>query len=291
MSQWRLRSIADRSTVSPCAGESLRDMLRSGVLGALHEFSPPGEERWLDAQRALHLLVAAAAPRPKPEPIDVSESFEGFEEVTGFDDDEEEDVTEFSESDDEDVLDELEAESEDEPEEAARGVATAAVLPSGRVGRKQTLGMEEEEEELDMTPMIDMTFLLLIFFMVTSSVTPMANLQLPSSKTGRAEETAVRVVLIADYPEPLAREESEPLVGSKFITLADARLYFEDDAQRVFSADQIDAELQRAFAEKPDCRFILQAHRKMPVGVVRQLLKSAAQAGAKETLVGVTMPR
>ena len=61
----------------------------------------------------------------------------------------------------------------------------------------------DDEDELEMTPMIDMTFLLLIFFMITSSVTAMAQLQLPESHTGRAEKTEERVVLVVDFPEAL----------------------------------------------------------------------------------------
>lgn len=139
--------------------------------------------------------------------------------------------------------------------------------------------------------MIDMTFLLLIFFMVTSSITAMANLQLPESRTGRAEETDERVVLVVDFPGRLEGNDTKSLNGSKFIVLGDAVLYFLDDPERRFRADQLDAELRDAFAKKPGSRFILEANRKMPVGVVRQILKSAAAAGARETLVGVTMPR
>lgn len=139
--------------------------------------------------------------------------------------------------------------------------------------------------------MIDMTFLLLIFFMVTSSITAMANLQLPESRTGRAEETDERVVLVVDFPGRLEGNDTKSLNGSKFIVLSDAVLYFLDDPERRFPADQLDTELRDAFAKKPGSRFILEANRKMPVGVVRQILKSAAAAGARETLVGVTMPR
>ena len=149
----------------------------------------------------------------------------------------------------------------------------------------------DDEDELEMTPMIDMTFLLLIFFMITSSVTAMAQLQLPESHTGRAEKTEERVVLIVDFPEALSPDESRSLNGSKFILLANARLAFQDEPERPFAADQLEAELQRKFASSKASQFVLMANRKMPVGVVRQVLKSASAAGAQETLVGVTMPR
>ena len=40
---------------------------------------------------------------------------------------------------------------------------------------------EVDEEDLDITPMIDMTFLLLIFFMVTSTMKPDEVLDIPRS--------------------------------------------------------------------------------------------------------------
>ena len=42
---------------------------------------------------------------------------------------------------------------------------------------------EIEEDELDMTPMVDVTFLLLIFFMITASFTSQKIIQQPPSKT------------------------------------------------------------------------------------------------------------
>jgi biopolymer transport protein ExbD len=41
-----------------------------------------------------------------------------------------------------------------------------------------------EDDEPDITPMIDMTFLLLIFFMVTSTMKPEGALQIPAARNG-----------------------------------------------------------------------------------------------------------
>jgi biopolymer transport protein ExbD len=185
-----------------------------------------------------------------------------------------------------------------EPAGASLNFVSAGNGPGGGAGsatlrrsERRLWAAEDEEDELEITPMIDMTFLLLIFFMVTSSVTAMATLELPNSRTGRSEKTEERVVLVVDFPAPLSDAERTPMTGSRFIKLADARLYFQNEPERVFPASQIDSELKKSFQEKPGSRFVLQANRKMPVGVVRQLIKSAAQAGAAETLVGVSMPR
>lgn len=127
--------------------------------------------------------------------------------------------------------------------------------------------------------------------MVTSSVTAMARLQLPESHTGRAEKTAERIVLVVDFPEALTAEESLPLKGSKFLVLANARLFFQDEPERALAADQLERELQTKITASKVSQFLLMANRKMPVGVVRQVLKVAAAAGASETLVGVSMAR
>ena len=41
-----------------------------------------------------------------------------------------------------------------------------------------------EDTEIDITPMIDITFLLLIFFIVSSKMDPAANVPLPAATTG-----------------------------------------------------------------------------------------------------------
>ena len=57
---------------------------------------------------------------------------------------------------------------------------------------------EVDEEDLDITPMIDMTFLLLIFFMVTSVISKKANPDLPKSVAGDTEEVDKQVMLVLD---------------------------------------------------------------------------------------------
>ncbi|MDB4778200.1 biopolymer transporter ExbD [bacterium] len=51
--------------------------------------------------------------------------------------------------------------------------------PDVQFGRK----MESEDDDMDMTPMVDVTFLLLIFFMVTASFTLQKSIEQPPSQT------------------------------------------------------------------------------------------------------------
>ena len=62
------------------------------------------------------------------------------------------------------------------------------------------------DEELDITPMIDVTFLLLIFFMVTSTMKPEAQLQVPPAKHGQGVSMDMAVVLT------IATSDGEPRI-------------------------------------------------------------------------------
>jgi biopolymer transport protein ExbD len=54
------------------------------------------------------------------------------------------------------------------------------VFDSGGIGKKRKV----EEVDLDITPMIDVTFLLLIFFMVTSTMQATPDKDIPPSQSG-----------------------------------------------------------------------------------------------------------
>lgn len=57
-----------------------------------------------------------------------------------------------------------------------------------------------EDPEMDITPMIDLTFLLLIFFLVSSRMQTTAMVELPPARHGRAvdEKTSVIITLAPD---------------------------------------------------------------------------------------------
>ncbi len=60
-----------------------------------------------------------------------------------------------------------------------------------------------EEPKMDITPMIDVTFLLLIFFIVASRMDPQMVVDLPTTKHGDAipEKEAVVLVVVFDNPD------------------------------------------------------------------------------------------
>ncbi|MEX2288681.1 MAG: biopolymer transporter ExbD [Planctomycetaceae bacterium] len=161
-----------------------------------------------------------------------------------------------------------------------------------KVPKRHSLdGDDDDDDDLEITPMIDMTFLLLIFFMVATAVSVASTLELPKADTGRAEQTEGRVVLVLDYPDGQRPGDDEPLSGSQFVKLSDVRLYLLNRPKNDIAPSQLEAALRSEFADKPRAQFVLQSSRKMPFAVVREVLKSANQAGARETLVGVSMRR
>jgi biopolymer transport protein ExbD/biopolymer transport protein TolR len=115
-----------------------------------------------------------------------------------------------------------------------------------------------EDDELDITPMIDVTFLLLIFFMVTSTMKPEGALQIPSAKNGlgvSADESCILSVFDDD--------------GTPGIYLADGK---REDGP-------VPPEQVTQFVQQQKKRFvIIKADRKVPSGFVEEVARAAAEA-------------
>jgi hypothetical protein len=170
---------------------------------------------------------------------------------------------------------------------------------------------EEIDADLDMTPMIDVVFQLLIFFMVASSIAVMGQLSLPPAVTGDTEDVRERVTLVLDLPPDML--ESLPERGGATMFLSEAVLYFNDEPDRKLPGADLRQELRSKFAAHRAQResssmnsdkattdnsnantstagavqLILMAHRRAPVRLVRQVLAMAREEGAGEALVGV----
>lgn len=180
---------------------------------------------------------------------------------------------------------------------------------------------EEIDADLDMTPMIDVVFQLLIFFMVASSIAVMGQLSLPPAVTGDTEDVRERVTLVLDLPPDML--ESLPERGGATMFLSEAVLYFNDEPDRKLPGADLRQELRSKFAAHRALReskrsqssssnsdnattdtstadtpttdtstagavqLILMAHRRAPVRLVRQVLAMAREEGAGEALVGV----
>ncbi len=81
-----------------------------------------------------------------------------------------------------------------------------------------------EEAELDITPMIDVTFLLLIFFMVTSTMEASRDLNVPAAKHGVGiDTTRGATVIIVKTPASAASPPVIELDDGREGTLDDVR--------------------------------------------------------------------
>ena len=127
--------------------------------------------------------------------------------------------------------------------------------------------------ELDITPMIDVTFLLLIFFMVTSTMEKPTSLQVPPARHGEGVSMdAATVITVA------ARE------GKPEIHLGDKV------TEQPVSLSEIPAYVQQGIDDPDGARrtVIIKADRELPSGFIEEVARAANQVeGVEKFYVGV----
>lgn len=128
---------------------------------------------------------------------------------------------------------------------------------------------EKEETKLQMSSMIDMVFLLIIFFMTASHMNAMKNedLDIPDASHAnvpkeRAERWTVNV-----------RADGTVLSGQAPVTL---------DELRAMVASRVQLE--------PDLKVYLRADKQTPHKTVRQVMNAMAEAGVGDFIFGVMSP-
>jgi biopolymer transport protein TolR len=129
---------------------------------------------------------------------------------------------------------------------------------------------KKEEAELDITPMIDVTFLLLIFFMVTSTMQSQAETNVPPAKHGvgaDANESIMITVL------------AEPGGGPGRILLGD------NGGTEVTSMELVKAYVRAGASDKK--LVIIKADRDVTHGRVSEILKALADMEQIQFSVGV----
>jgi biopolymer transport protein ExbD len=120
---------------------------------------------------------------------------------------------------------------------------------------------------IDITPLVDVVFLLLIFFMVTSTFLelPGIKLILPSAKTST----------------PQAVRELTVMVN------ADGELYLNN---RPLEWSQLEAKLKSALKHSPSRTLNIKADRSVPHGKVVSIMDIARLCGAKKLVVTTQPP-
>jgi biopolymer transport protein ExbD len=118
------------------------------------------------------------------------------------------------------------------------------------------LQAQEEKEEIDMTPMLDVVFILLIFFIVTASFVKEAGIDVnrPEAATAVKKERANILVAISDK-------------GDIWIN------------KRKIDIRSVQANIERLKAENPQGTVVIQADKKATTDTLIKVMDSARAAG------------
>ena len=120
-------------------------------------------------------------------------------------------------------------------------------------------GRDEDESEVNLTPMLDVVFIMLIFFIVTASFIKEAGIDVSRPPPGNSSEKKERgniVVLIDD--------SNQIWVGGRPV---DARA--------------LRANIERLHAENPQGSVVINAYPESENGLLVQVMDSARQAGVE----------
>ena len=121
---------------------------------------------------------------------------------------------------------------------------------------------QEEKEEIDMTPMLDVVFILLIFFIVTASFVKEAGIDVnrPEAATAVKKERANILVAISDK-------------GDIWIN------------KRKVDIRTVQANIERLKAENPQGTVVIQADKKATTDTLIKVMDSARAAGVYDVSI------
>jgi biopolymer transport protein ExbD len=115
---------------------------------------------------------------------------------------------------------------------------------------------EEEEDDINMTPMLDIVFIMLIFFIVTASFTKESGVEVnrPSASTAEVKEQ-----------------------GNIMVAITDTQQIWVDGRQ--VDPRALRANIERLYAENPQGAVVIQADKNSTNGLLVQVMDAARQAG------------
>lgn len=153
---------------------------------------------------------------------------------------------------------------------------TAMDLPK----RKRT-----EEADLDITAMIDVTFLLLAFFVVVSKMDPQAAVDLPKASYGESipDKNCVTIIVIAD------KDDSEKVMIYKGKSMGEDTLVAAEDPEAIES--EIGEFVENEFSQYPTKSAVLvKASGKVKTGMIEIVKRGIGQselATTRQIFVGI----
>ena len=124
--------------------------------------------------------------------------------------------------------------------------------------RRHRFSTEKQKVELDLTPMLDVVFILLIFFIVTTSFVKESGLSVnrPSAVTAKKKERASILIAISK-------------VGEIWLQ------------KRRIDIRSVRANIERLHAESPEGSVVIQADRASKTGLLVQVMDQVRLAGVK----------
>jgi len=127
------------------------------------------------------------------------------------------------------------------------------------------------EEDFPMTPMIDMVFLLLVFFMTVSNL-------------AQAEKSVE-----LDLPQSAESEVPKDLADRGTISIdAEGLIYLRAEKQTL---ESMQAAIKASLSENPDLRILVRADQATPYSAVKKVLKACAEVGAYEVIYATNQSR
>ncbi len=123
-----------------------------------------------------------------------------------------------------------------------------------------------DDVSFQLAPMIDMTFLLLIFFMVTTKIT----------KEKKKLDIALPVAAAAQTPDDFS--------GREIINIDDQGQVFVGD--RLVNEKELKAYMKQRLIDFPPLRIYVRADAQTPAKEVKKMMKVCAEAGAIEVIFG-----
>ena len=142
--------------------------------------------------------------------------------------------------------------------------ATTATLKLLNINLNKTMRFREKritKSIINLTPMVDMLFLILLFFLVTSSFIEQPNikLELPSTKYASTSKLEERVLTISQ----------------------DGKFFFQN---KPVERNNLVSVLKNAFSKQDDKTLVLRADKNVPYGVVIDVMDAAKGAGLRRIL-------
>lgn len=124
---------------------------------------------------------------------------------------------------------------------------------------RQTRGRNREEVRLELTPLIDIVFLLLIFFLITTTFVREDNrqlpLELPSAGSGEPTQNTKRLIVFVSAQGDLRIDDEQVRKG------------------------EVPARLKQLYAEDPDVQLLVKGDKTTSYGHITDIIDVAKQVG------------